>query len=65
VTTLSADCRVCRFGSDRTQITSSIVDKFLGGNIFVQANAWDIMQYYSIGAFSSGQHVDQGSYVYK
>jgi len=25
----------------------------------------DIMQYYSISAFSSGQHVDKASYVYK
>jgi len=41
VATASVDCRVCRFGSDRTwQITSSVVGNFLGGNIFVQANAW-------------------------
>jgi len=25
----------------------------------------DIMQYYSIRTFSSGQHVDKASYVYK
>jgi len=25
----------------------------------------DIMQYYSTSAFSSGQHVDEASYVYK
>jgi len=25
----------------------------------------DIMQYYSISAFSSGQHVDEAGYVYK
>jgi len=25
----------------------------------------DIMQYYSISAFSFGQHVDKASYVYK
>jgi len=25
----------------------------------------DIMQYYSISAFSCGQHVDKTSYVYK
>ena len=39
--TASADCRVRRFGTDRTrQITSSVVGNFLSGNIFVLANAW-------------------------
>jgi len=41
VATASVDWRVCQFGSDKTrQITSSGVGNFLGGNIFVQANAW-------------------------
>ena len=41
VATASVDCHVRRFGSDRTwQITSSVGGNFLGGTIFVQANAW-------------------------
>jgi len=41
VATASIDCRVRQFDSDKTrQITSSVVGNFLGGNIFVLANAW-------------------------